>query len=400
MGIFKLRLIVPRLILLSTLTALGGCVLTPASGPQTEDVLAGQSVSGTDYGLIPLNPETIAILQKYEPKGLAGAFTDRRPPASIVFGIGDVVSVTIFEAAAGGLFIPAEAGVRPGNYVTIPDQSVDNDGFITVPYAGQIRAAGRTAVEIQRAIIERIGNRAIEPQAVVAMSSQRTQLISVLGEVNTPARYPASAAGAEDRVLDAITRAGGIKGQGFESWVMLERAGKRATVPFENLVMTPSNNIYVRPGDRVYVYREQQKFLAFGASGQSGEFNFDAWRINLGEAVGKAGGLLDSQADPGAVFLYRRQPRDVAAALGIDVSRFQSETIPVIFSLNLRDPGGFFLATKLVMKNQDVLYVSNAKTVEVTKFLTFLRVIMATGGDAVALSNNALIFRNNVKLAP
>jgi polysaccharide export outer membrane protein len=232
------------------------------------------------------------------------------------------------------------------------------------------------------------------------MSSQRTQLISVLGEVNTPARYPASAAGAEDRVLDAITRAGGIKGQGFESWVMLERAGKRATVPFENLVMTPSNNIYVRPGDRVYVYREQQKFLAFGASGQSGEFNFDAWRINLGEAVGKAGGLLDSQADPGAVFLYRRQPRDVAAALGIDVSRFQSETIPVIFSLNLRDPGGFFLATKLVMKNQDVLYVSNAKTVEVTKFLTFLRVIMATGGDAVALSNNALIFRNNVKLAP
>jgi polysaccharide export outer membrane protein len=380
--------------------SISGCTILPSSGPQSDDVRSGITVSGPEYALININPETIAVLHRFEPKGLAGAFIDRRPPVSIVFGIGDVVSVTIFEAAAGGLFIPAEAGVRPGNFVAIPDQAVDNDGFITVPYAGQIKAAGRTALDIQRSIIERIGNRAIEPQAVVSMAQQRTSLISVLGEVNAPIRFPASAAGAGDRVLDVITRAGGIRGQGFESWVMLERAGKRATVPFENLVMSPANNVYVRPGDRVYVYREQQKFMAFGASGQSGEFNFDAWRINLGEAVGKAGGLLDSQADPGAVFLYRREPREVAAQLGIDVSLYRSETIPVIFSINLRDPGGFFLATKVVMKNQDIIFVSNAKSVEVTKFLQFLRVIMATAGDAVNLSNDALIFRNNIKLAP
>ena len=379
---------------------LSGCSTNPGSGPLTDDVLSQTTENGPQYELIPINATTVKILHTHEPKGLAGTFTDQRPPANIVFGIGDVVSVTIFEAAAGGLFIPAEAGVRPGNFVTIPDQSVDNDGLITVPYAGQIKAAGRTAVEIQRAIIERIGNRAIEPQAVVAMASQRTQLISVLGEVNTPARYPASAAGAKDKVIDAITRAGGIKGQGFETWVMLERGGKRATVPFENLVMAPENNIYVRPDDSIYVYREQQKFLAFGASGQSGEFNFDAWRINLGEAVGKAGGLLDSQADPAAVFLYRREPREVAAQLGIDTSKYTSDTIPVIFSVNFRDPGGFFLATKVMMKNQDILYVSNSRNVEVAKFLTFLRVIMATGGDAVNLANDSLIFRNNIKLAP
>lgn len=381
--------------------ALGACSTNPGSGPLTDDVNNKiQTENAPAYELVPINPATVKILHTHEPKGLAGVFTDRRPPASIVFGIGDVVSVTIFEAAAGGLFIPAEAGVRPGNYVTIPDQSVDNDGFITVPYAGQIRAAGRTAVEIQRSIIEKIGNRAIEPQAVVSMSSQRTQLISVLGEVNSPARYPASAAGAKDKVLDAITRAGGIKGQGFETWVMLERAGRRATVPFENLVMAPENNVYVRPDDSIYVYREQQKFLAFGASGQSGEFNFDAWRINLGEAVGKAGGLLDGQADPAAVYLYRREPREVAAQLGVDVSKYTSETVPVIFNVNLRDPGGFFLTTKVMMKNGDVIYVSNSRNVEVSKFLQFLRVIMATGSDAVNLSNDALIFRNNVKLAP
>ena len=54
----------------------------------------------------------------------------RRPPRRITLGIGDVVSVTIFEAEAGGLFLPSEAGARPGNFVTLPDQMVDSDGNI------------------------------------------------------------------------------------------------------------------------------------------------------------------------------------------------------------------------------------------------------------------------------
>jgi polysaccharide export outer membrane protein len=49
-----------------------------------------------------------------------------------------VVSVTIFEAEAGGLFVPSEAGARPGNFVTLPEQIVDSNGNITVPYAGTI----------------------------------------------------------------------------------------------------------------------------------------------------------------------------------------------------------------------------------------------------------------------
>ena len=394
----------PALLLVAL--ALGACSTNPGSGPLTDDVLYKQQTANAPaYELIPINPTTVKILHTHEPQGLAGAFTDKRPPASIVFGIGDVVAVTIFEAAAGGLFIPAEAGVRPGNFVTIPDQTVDNDGFITVPYAGQVRAAGLTAVQIQRSIVDKIANRAIEPQVVVAMSSQRTQLISVLGEVNLPVRFPASAAGAKDRVLDAITRAGGIKGQGFETWVMLERQGRRATVPFENLVMAPENNIYVRPDDSIYVYREQQKFLAFGASGVSGvggagasaEFNFDAWRINLSEAVGKSGGLLDGRADPAAVFLYRREPREVAAELGVDVRKYTSDTIPVIYSVNFRDPGGFFLATKVMMKNQDILYVSNSRNVEVTKFLAYVQTIIGTANDAVSLGNNVLLLKNQIQ---
>jgi polysaccharide export outer membrane protein len=371
----------------------------PTSGPLTADIQSGAPLdpNGLAYGLVNLTPQSVEILAQFEPKGLAGAFTDRRPPAELKFGVGDVLSVTIFEAAAGGLFIPAEAGVRPGNYVTLPDQAIDSFGNITVPYAGQIKAAGRTAVEVQNSIIAAIRNRAIEPQATVTMTHQNTSLVSVFGEVNTPSRFGASASGAGDRILDDITRAGGIKDQGFATWVMLERAGKRAAVPFENLVADPSNNIYVQPGDRIYVYQEQQKFLALGATGQSGEFNFDDWRINLAEGVSKAGGLLDTRADPGAIFLYRREPKDVAERLGVDVSKFDTPTVPVIFSVNFRDPTGFFLASKTMMRNGDVIYVSNARSVEVTKFLNYLQVILATTDAAANTTNDSVILRNNIK---
>ena len=169
-------------------------------------------------------------------------------------------------------------------------------------------------------------------------------------------------------------------------------------MPFENLVMIPGNNIYVQPGDRIYIYREQQKFIALGATGQTGEFNFDAWRINLAEAVGKAGGLIDNQADPDAVFMYRGEPRDIAERLGVDVSRFPGAAlIPVIFSINFRDPGGFFLATKVQMRNGDILFVSNARSVEVTKFLQYVRVMLATTSEAINTANDGVILRHNIR---
>ncbi|EJW11982.1 periplasmic protein WcbC [Rhodovulum sp. PH10] len=348
--------------------------------------------------MVKLDARTVDVLANHEPSVLAGVFTDRRPPSSITFGVGDVVNVTIFEAAAGGLFIPIEAGVRPGNFVTLPSQTVDNDGNISVPYAGVIKAAGRTNVQVQNEIVNRIKNRAIEPQVVVSLGEQRTSLVSVVGDVRSPVRYPSAAAGAQDRITDAITRAGGISGNGWETWVLLERNGKRATVPFANLIYMPSNNIYVQPGDRIYVYREPMKFLAFGATGQQGEFNFDAWKINLAQAVAKAGGLYDLQADPGSVFLYRREPREVAELLGIDCSKYPTGLIPVIFTVSFQDPAGYFLATKLEMRPFDVLYVANAPQVDATKFLDFVNTTLGTTRQGVATVNDVYIARYNSRI--
>ena len=348
-------------LLLSVIVA--GCGL-PQAGPAGWDIRNGKEKTpeSIPYALVKLSPNVLDILAHGLPR-FAASFPERRAPEQIRFGIGDVVSVTIFEAAAGGLFIPAEASVRPGNFITLPNQNVDTSGNISVPYAGAVRASGRTPSEVQADIVDKLKNRAIEPQAVVALVDQRTSLISVLGEVNSPQRFPANAAG--EKILDAITRAGGPKGQGFDTWVMLERNGRRATVPFGALVYEPANNVWALPNDTIYVYREPQTFVAFGATGQQGQVNFDAWRISLTEAVGKAGGLQDTTADAGDVFLYRGEPPEVAAKLGVDVTQFSTPLIPIIYEVNFRDPSGYFLATKMQMRNKDVLYISNAPAVEV-----------------------------------
>jgi len=385
--------------LVATAGIVSACSLVPTSGPASYDVRsqAPYAADSLPYAVVRITPEVEGIVARYNPR-IAGTFPSRRPAKELRFGIGDVLSVSVFEAAAGGLFIPAEASVRPGNFIALPNQSVDSQGNITVPYAGPIQAKGRTAAEVQAAIVEALKNRAIDPQAVVTLVEQRTSLISILGEVNNPARLAASAAG--EKLLDALTRAGGPRGQGFDTWVMLERDGRRGLVPFGALVYEPANNIPVHPYDTIYVYREPQTFTAFGASGQQGQFAFDAWRLSLAEALARTGGLNDDRADPASVFLYRGETRELAECLGIDLARFQGPIIPIVYNLNLRDPAGFFLATKFQMRNKDVIFSSNNPTVEAAKAMQFFRLMVATVNDPISAATNVYALKAAINGTP
>lgn len=353
---------------------LGGCGLMPASGPESWDIKTGQrDAQSLPYALVKVTPEVTTVLSKLVPR--LTKFAEESRPQDIRLGVGDIVSVTIFEAQSGGLFIPAEAGVRPGNFVNIPNQAVDPQGNISVPYAGNIRAKGRTTVEVQQAIVNALKNRAIEPQAIVSVADQRTSLITVLTEAGAR-RIPASAS--PERVLDVLAKAGGIGGAGSDMWVVLERNRKRAVAPFGALIYEQANNVYVHPEDTIYLYKEPQTFLAFGALGSQQQIPFGTWHISLAEAVAKAGGLVDGAADPASVFLYRGETRETATELGIDCTRFNGPLIPVIYNINFRDPAGYFLATNLEMRNKDMMYVSNSVSVEATKAMTYFNTINST----------------------
>ena len=387
-----------------------GCVtdtmLIPASGPNSLVVRSEHPWAGPPYAVVKLDQHVVQVLDEFGPKTLTGIFGDHRPPPEIKFGIGDVVAVSIFEAAAGGLFIPAEASVRPGNFVTLPNQPVDTKGYISVPYAGLVPTAGKTPAEVEKEVVDRIKNRAIEPQVVVSLVTQNTSLITVIGETNNlitsvTGRVPAQPAG--EHLLDVITRAGGLRDQGQDNWVTLERHGRRATVPFGALVYEPGNNIWAWPGDTIYIYKENQSFLAFGATGLQGQFGFtsgiggsglaSAWRMTLAEGVAAAAGLLDLQADPGSVFLYRREPRELAEKLGVDCSKMEGPTVPIVYSANFADPAGFFLATKVQMHNKDVIFAANAQQVEITKFTAFINTLVGTATNVTALGTGIETWR-------
>jgi polysaccharide export outer membrane protein len=291
--------------------------------------------------------------------------------------------------------------VRPGNFVTIPNQPVDVHGNISIPYAGAIRANGRTQVEVQDAIVAALKSRAIEPQVVVSLVEQKTSMITILGEGRS-ARIPANAT--PERVLDVISRAGMLVtagtasgAAGAETWVLLERHGRRAIAPFGALVYESANNVYVHPNDTIYLYREPQTFLSFGAVGTQQQIPFGAWRLSLAEAISKSGGLVDVQADPASVFLYRGEAREVAQALGIDCRPYEGPVIPVIYTINLRDPAGYFLASSFEMRNKDILYVSNAFSVESTKFMTYLNTINTTIQAPITTITSAYGLRNIIQ---
>ena len=319
-------------------------------------------------------------------------------------GVGDVLQLSVFESSTGGLFQPSDTQ-RPANFVQFPSQVVDQSGYITVPYAGRIRIAGRSVSAVERDIEDKISGRAIEPQVLLSVVEQNAATVSVLGDtLNQADKFRISPKG--DRILDIISRAQGTRFPGYELFVTLQRRGERATVHFPRLVRDPGENIFVRPGDTIYVHRIQEKFVAFGALGSTGQtegltgqFPFEQERLSLNEALAKAGGLQDSRANPAQVFIYRPESRKVLEKMGIALDAIDPDQkwIPTVYRVNFRDPSGFFAAHVFQIRDRDVIYAANSDATEVVKFLDYTRAVTSTVAGAAgdyALTRDVLIGRH------
>src|SRR6516162_11326235 len=119
---------------------LGACSLMPANGPASYDVKSERAYEpdSLPYAVVRVTQQAEGIIAEYNPR-ISGTWPDRRTPKELKFGIGDIVGVSIFESSSGGLFIPPEASVRPGNFIALPNQPVNTKGYISVPYAGTSR---------------------------------------------------------------------------------------------------------------------------------------------------------------------------------------------------------------------------------------------------------------------
>ena len=289
------------------------------------------------------------------------------------------MSVTIWEAASGGLFSASasdrtiSAGSRTA---TLPEQVVTRDGAITIPYAGRIRITGMRPSQVELEIVRLLQGKAIEPQVIVTVSKALSNTATVTGEVTTGQVVPLTVKG--DKLMDVIAAVGGLKVPAHESFVRLTRGNTTATIAFNAILSNPAENVYIRNQDVITVVRDPQTFTAFGSTGKNASVNFDAVGISLEEAIAKAGGLLDERADPGGVFLLRFEPTAlVGQLLPGRVLPSQGNLVPVVYRLNLRQTNSFFLARAFKMQNKDMIYVSNAPSDPVDKFLRLVGTVTA-----------------------
>jgi len=383
----------PAVVILACAIAasIGGCSTLPTAGPTTGQVV-DQAVKDDQarFDVVDVDDKVVAALLAQPIQSFRAQFQKYGRPPDPKIGIGDTITVTIWEAAAGGLFGSSPTtGVSPGSRsVTIPEQVVARDGAISVPFADRVAVAGKSPVEVQHTIEQRLAEKAIEPQAIVIITKSVTNAATVSGEVVNGARVPLSVNG--DRLLDLIALAGGAKSPVYDTFVRLSRDGVTVTIPMETLVSDPAENIYVWPGDVLTLVRIPQTFAVFGATGQNTQVSFSAEKVTLAEALAKAGGLLDLRADPAGVFLFRFEPPSVVSALKAPpLATGPGGSSPVVYRLDLSDANSYFFAQRFPVEDKDIIYVANARLNELQKFFTLLNTITGPVITGIVVKNAA-----------
>jgi len=415
---------------------IGGCSWFPSAGPSTNEVLE-QGRAGGDilFDVVEVDDRVVSTLLAQPKESLAFRFNKDAQPPEVRIAVGDTIAVLIWESAAGGLFSEAPPVIQPGarggveplapeagpptgerrgefgapsppvrqppratnrregqpppgtppsqlpltetaatsgrRAAVIPEQEVGSDGAISVPYAGRITAAGRVPDEVQHTIEARLAEKALEPQALVIVRKSAANAVTVTGEVVAGARVSLSPGG--DRLLEVIAAAGGAKSPVHDTFVRLSRNGVSATIPLQQLVSDPAENIYAQPGDVLTLVRVPQTFSVFGATGRNAEIPFDAEKINLGEALGKSQGLNDDLAKPEGVFLFRYEPNSVIRALDQPIATTaRGEVSPVVYRFKFRDGNTYLLAQQFPVHDKDVIFVADAPAAQIYKFFTAL----------------------------
>jgi polysaccharide biosynthesis/export protein len=368
-----------KLLTMLLVAGLGGCVdsssFLATSGPSRTRVTEEQKATPQ----IPVVEIDAEVARKLHVAQARKSFAESLPPAAaasdLILGPGDVLAVSVWEAAPAVLFGTTSGSDPNGEGVTaratkLPEQMVAADGTIRIPFAGLIPAAGKSAHQLESDIAARLNGKANQPQVLVTVSHNVTSNVTVVGEVTQSLRMPLTAKG--ERVLDALAAAGGVRQPLGKVTIQLSRGDHVLAMPLDTIVQDTKQNVILEGGDVLAALYQPLSFTALGATGKNDEVNFEARGISLAQALGRVNGLQDVRSDASGVFIFRFEEPSLVAAGAQPLPTTPQGTVPVVYRIDLKDPRSFLIAQDFPMHDKDVMYVANASSSELNKFLQIL----------------------------
>lgn len=350
-----------RLTLIAAMTLLAACSL-PRSGPSKSEIYSGAVEKGGNTHVIYVN-DHVARTTNFTPSyGFSNSFRGAGQVGADEIRAGDVLGLSIWENVDDGLLTSL------GNSSTALEEiQVDSGGYIFVPYAGRVQAAGNTPDQLRQIITERLATQTPDPQVTVTRVAGNGATVSVMGKVTAQGVYPIER---PTRSLSAmLARAGGVSIEPEIAVVTVKRGNNTGKVWLTDLYSNASNDIALRPGDVILVEEDQRSFTALGALGGQTRVPLGNESINAVEAVAMVGGLNSHLADPTGVFVLRDEPEQVASrVLGKSVQGSQR----IAYVLDLTRPNGLFLARDFLIRDEDTVYVTEAPYVQWQKRLAAL----------------------------
>ena len=145
-------------------------------------------------------------------------------------------------------------------------------------------------------------SKAVDPQALVNVVKSADNAVTVAGDAVTGGVVQLSPN--NERILQAIAEAGGIKAPVHDTFVSLTRGTRAVTVSYMTLTSNPAENIRLNARDVLNVYAHKRTYTVFGAALRGSEVAFDAPSVTLAQALARAG-IDDEKADASGVFVLR-----------------------------------------------------------------------------------------------
>ncbi|EBA06087.1 polysaccharide biosynthesis/export family protein [Sagittula stellata] len=368
--------------MLAAVSILASCGL-PRVGPNKREIFAGSVQREGDAFIVAVNDRVTRATAVVPALGFSDGFRNAAVVGSDTIQPGDTLGLTIWENVDDPLLGAGGGAGGGGGPATLEEVQVDGSGFIFIPYAGRIRAAGNTPERIRQIITSKLEDQTPDPQVQVRRLAGDGSTVSLLGAISGQGVY---AIERPTRTLSSmIARAGGVTIEPEIAQIKIIRGDRTETIWFQDLYKNPDFDIALRGGDRILVEEDTRAFTALGATGTQARVPFEAQSISAVEAIATVGGLISATADPTGVFVFRNEPAEIAnQVLGrTDLIGAQR----MVYVLDLTEPNGMFMARDFVIRDQDTLYVTEAPYVQWDKTIASLTGSLSSVATITSISD-------------